>query len=147
MWNTGLIVYAQQAAVTEREPYAIKAPCMIYFISSHRKVLVWCHTRVSMIPTAHTDHANTRTPIPACSVHIHCCTEEQGWRVAQRWWTLAARAEDPGSVHSTHMVLPTVYNYSSRGSTVLFWHLWAAGTHVAHRHTCRRNTHTDFFKN
>jgi hypothetical protein len=38
--------------------------------------------------------------------------------------------------------LTTICNSSCRGSNALFWPLRTPGTHMAHRYTCRQNTHT-----
>ena len=40
------------------------------------------------------------------------------------------------------MVARNVYTSSRGGSNALSWFLWAPGTHVIHRHTCKQNIHT-----
>ena len=57
--------------------------------------------------------------------------------MVQRLRTLAALAEDPGSVLNTTWQLTTIHNSSSKGSDALssgalFWPLWVLHAHGTH---------------
>lgn len=60
--------------------------------------------------------------------------------MAQWLRTPVALIEDPGSVPKTHMVAQNIYSSRSRGADAFFWHPWAPGTHVVHRHAYTHNT-------
>lgn len=62
----------------------------------------------------------------------------QGAGVMPEWiQPLAALAEEPSSVPSTHMAY-NVYNFSSRGPSTFFWLLQPPGMHVMHIYLCRQ---------
>ena len=49
--------------------------------------------------------------------------------MAQQLRAFVVLTEDPGSVPSTQMVVPTIHNYNSKGSNALFRLPQEAGTH------------------
>ena len=71
--------------------------------------------------------------------HTHAVPEEARRGLVR---VLTALPEDLGLIPSTHMVANNVYNFSSRGSDVIFWPLRAPGMHVVLRYACRQNKHT-----
>jgi hypothetical protein len=55
--------------------------------------------------------------------------------------TLAALAENPGSIPNTYMV-----THSSLAVTPVSGDLWVPGLHMVHRHMCRENDCTGEIK-
>lgn len=51
-------------------------------------------------------------------------------------------AEDQGSILSPHMVAKTVRNFSSKGSSALFWPPQVPSVQIVPRHKCRQITAT-----
>ena len=75
--------------------------------------------------------------------HTHAVPEEARRGLVR---VLTALPEDLGLIHSTHRVANNVYNFSSRGSDVIFWPLRAPGMHAVYRRTCSQNTLTHKLK-
>lgn len=55
---------------------------------------------------------------------------------------MMALAEDPDLLPGTHSWLTAASNFSSRGSSALFWPPWALHTHGALRNVQAKHSHT-----
>ena len=66
----------------------------------------------------------------------------EGWQLR----ALAADADSPGLIPTTHMAAHKCLKPRPRGSNTLFLPSRAQGLHMAHRHTHSKDIHTHFFK-
>lgn len=101
---------------------------------SHKIYLLYFHS-VAVIK-------NTRNKSNSAGMRVCACIER-----AEQLSALAALAQGPCSIASTHTGLTTVCNSSSLGSDAVLWPLWTPSTHMVCRHTWRQTSHAHKIKN